>query len=125
MRSMSLYSPAPLILMRASLLLYRQLHFFFSSRRRHTIFLNVTGVQTCALPISIRLSTIDILNMGNVEVSVLIISNDELGIIAKHTNKMITGLKEKRRIKNIFGKYIGTQLADTILNNKDGLKLGG
>src|SRR5210317_1244563 len=26
--------------------------FCFSSRRRHTIFLNVTGVQTCALPIS-------------------------------------------------------------------------
>src|SRR5210317_40720 len=25
--------------------------FFFSRRRRHTIFLNVTGVQTCALPI--------------------------------------------------------------------------
>src|SRR5210317_987498 len=25
--------------------------FFFSSRRRHTRFLNVTGVQTCALPI--------------------------------------------------------------------------
>src|SRR6056300_499102 len=25
--------------------------FFFSSRRRHTSFLNVTGVQTCALPI--------------------------------------------------------------------------
>src|SRR5210317_946051 len=24
--------------------------FFFSSRRRHTRFLNVTGVQTCALP---------------------------------------------------------------------------
>src|SRR5210317_2309713 len=26
--------------------------FFFSSRRRHTRFLNVTGVQTCALLIS-------------------------------------------------------------------------
>src|SRR5210317_2347741 len=25
--------------------------FFFSSRSRHTSFLNVTGVQTCALPI--------------------------------------------------------------------------
>src|SRR5210317_300548 len=25
--------------------------FFFSSRRRHTSFLNLTGVQTCALPI--------------------------------------------------------------------------
>src|SRR5210317_1645426 len=28
-----------------------ELAFFFSSRRRHTRFLNVTGVQTCALPI--------------------------------------------------------------------------
>src|ERR1043166_2748065 len=28
--------------------------FFFSSRRRHTRFRNVTGVQTCALPISSR-----------------------------------------------------------------------
>src|SRR3546814_4419433 len=29
--------------------------FFFSSRRRHTICALVTGVQTCALPISNRL----------------------------------------------------------------------
>src|SRR3546814_6641670 len=28
-------------------------YFFFSSRRRHTRFALVTGVQTCALPISI------------------------------------------------------------------------
>src|SRR6056297_3685571 len=27
--------------------------FFFSSRRRHTRFSGVTGVQTCALPISV------------------------------------------------------------------------
>src|SRR3546814_11120354 len=27
------------------------MHFFFSSRRRHTRFALVTGVQTCALPI--------------------------------------------------------------------------
>src|SRR3546814_3824763 len=29
-------------------------YFFFSSRRRHTICALVTGVQTCALPISAR-----------------------------------------------------------------------
>ena len=28
--------------------------FFFSSRRRHTRLLTVTGVQTCALPISVN-----------------------------------------------------------------------
>ena len=26
-------------------------YFFFSSRRRHTRYISVTGVQTCALPI--------------------------------------------------------------------------
>src|SRR3546814_6108376 len=31
-------------------------HFFFSSRRRHTRCALVTGVQTCALPISTSLS---------------------------------------------------------------------
>src|ERR1043166_9993643 len=30
--------------------------FFFSSRRRHTRFRNVTGVQTCALPIYLWLN---------------------------------------------------------------------
>src|SRR3546814_7044138 len=30
----------------------KMLYFFFSSRRRHTICALVTGVQTCALPIS-------------------------------------------------------------------------
>src|SRR3546814_6154730 len=33
--------------------------FFFSSRRRHTICALVTGVQTCALPISIIVHTRD------------------------------------------------------------------
>src|SRR3546814_995538 len=33
------------------------LYFFFSSRRRHTRCALVTGVQTCALPISLRPST--------------------------------------------------------------------
>src|SRR6056300_64004 len=34
--------------------IFEFIFFFFSSRRRHTRFLNVTGVQTCALPIMIR-----------------------------------------------------------------------
>ena len=33
--------------------------FFFSSRRRHTRFRGVTGVQTCALPISVVTGVIE------------------------------------------------------------------
>src|SRR3546814_10327175 len=37
---------------RCSRFMLRSLYFFFSSRRRHTRCALVTGVQTCALPIS-------------------------------------------------------------------------
>src|SRR3546814_10461780 len=37
----------------AGMLLYVVVLFFFSSRRRHTSCALVTGVQTCALPISV------------------------------------------------------------------------
>ena len=33
--------------------------FFFSSRRRHTRYISVTGVQTCALPISVHRNDYD------------------------------------------------------------------
>src|SRR5881397_825262 len=41
--------------------------FFFSSRRRHTRWLNVTGVQTCALPISTRRRLRELEGDGRVE----------------------------------------------------------
>src|SRR3546814_21003496 len=39
---------------RNDIILFMFLVFFFSSRRRHTRCALVTGVQTCALPISVR-----------------------------------------------------------------------
>src|SRR3546814_1478681 len=41
-------------------LCYLFFFFFFSSRRRHTRCALVTGVQTCALPISLRTSALAI-----------------------------------------------------------------
>ena len=50
--------------------------FFFSSRRRHTRYISVTGVQTCALPISkshnlysklLNLSSTEIFEVQNIE----------------------------------------------------------
>src|SRR6056300_1538305 len=43
--------------------------FFFSSTRRHTRFLNVTGVQTCALPISSRRRHTRFLNSSHIQKS--------------------------------------------------------
>src|SRR3546814_15459051 len=45
--------------------------FFFSSRRRHTICALVTGVQTCALPISLT-GVADVLRVARPEVKVTV-----------------------------------------------------
>src|SRR6056300_1961377 len=47
----------------------RKFFFVFSSRRRHTSFLNVTGVQTCALPISSRRRHTRFLNSSHIQKS--------------------------------------------------------
>ena len=41
-------------LLRLLVFVFVSIFFFFSSRRRHTRYISVTGVQTCALPISIK-----------------------------------------------------------------------
>ena len=40
--------------------------FFFSSRRRHTRYISVTGVQTCALPISVGEAAINPVPMKHI-----------------------------------------------------------
>src|SRR3546814_5215207 len=42
-------------------------YFFFSSRRRHTRCALVTGVQTCALPISLQSPAIGLANTGDTQ----------------------------------------------------------
>src|SRR3546814_250460 len=49
---MTVMCESPLVSVRNILLVVISFHFFFSSRRRHTRCALVTGVQTCALPIS-------------------------------------------------------------------------
>ncbi len=61
---------------------------------------------------------------GDLESFVPVITNDEFGLIASHTNSMIEALREKKRIQNIFGKVVSPEIARRILeqaNHEDGL----
>src|SRR3546814_7705733 len=67
------------------------LSFFFSSRRRHTRCALVTGVQTCALPISaIPLSQSDVIILASIVEAEQMNDNKEQAIIA--------GRSEERRV---------------------------
>jgi len=55
---------------------------------------------------------------GNFEEKVRVTSNDEIGYVGDVINEMTEGLKERDFIKDIFGKYITSEIRDEILSGK-------
>ncbi len=54
------------------------------------------------------------------------LTRDEFGEIADHTNTMIEGLRERDRIKNVFGKAVSPTIARRLIEQEEqGLSLGG
>src|SRR3546814_1424112 len=77
--------------------------FFFSSRRRHTRCALVTGVQTCALPISLGLNLTDLaraLEENNVGVGAGVVDRGGEGL----------AVRSDARIRNV-GELAGTVIA--------------
>src|SRR3546814_988481 len=74
-------------------------YFFFSSIRRHTRCALVTGVQTCALPISRELSILRMLAMGMRGKDVA----EALFLSPKTVSTYKTRLLEKLGLKTLVG----------------------
>lgn len=55
---------------------------------------------------------------GDLSKSVPVFSRDEFATIATHTNKMILELREKAKIKDLFGKVVSPQIAERLLNDE-------
>lgn len=50
-------------------------------------------------------------------------NNDETGVLTSGFNDMLSGMRERERIRSVFDKYISGNAADAILSGKD--RLGG
>jgi class 3 adenylate cyclase len=77
------------------------------------------------LILDIQLKRFNAVERGNYDTLVPVVSHDELSLIAEGANQMIVGLREKRRIKEAFGKYMSRPIADFILNSEQETHLGG
>jgi class 3 adenylate cyclase len=62
---------------------------------------------------------------GELESNVPVVTDDEFGVIAAHTNRMIEGLRERRKIRDTLGKIVSPDVARLLLEGSDGLALGG
>jgi class 3 adenylate cyclase len=52
-------------------------------------------------------------------------SRDEVGVLTSAFNGMVEGLRQRDFIRNAFGRYVSPEVAKTLLESPDGLRLGG
>ncbi len=66
-------------------------------------------------PIQQMLGVMADVRHGNFSKQILVVSNDEVGILADAGNEMIHGLDEREMIRDTFGKYVTPEIRDEIL----------
>ncbi|MBT7085484.1 MAG: hypothetical protein HN931_04865 [Desulfobacterales bacterium] len=99
--------------------------FVFSVIFSGSFFIAKQYGRNLQLMFQLQLKALNEVSSGNYNTYVPVVSSDEFGLIANHSNKMISGLKEKDRIRNIFGKYLSPTIAKSVLENEEGTQLGG
>ena len=70
-------------------------------------------------------SRIDAVARGNLDVFVPVVNNHELARIGHSANTMIETLRERERVKSIFGKLVSPQVARALLEDDHDGVLGG
>jgi class 3 adenylate cyclase len=59
---------------------------------------------------------------GDLEQRCPVVANDEIGAVADGFNRMVSGLRERDRIKETFGKYVTPEIRDEILAGRVALE---
>jgi adenylate cyclase len=84
-----------------------------------TVNLVVSFARNLSLFLELQRSVLAKVADGDLGECVPVISNDELGIIAAYTNRMIEQLRERKRIKEVFGKLVSPRVALKLLTPDD------
>lgn len=94
-----------------------------------TVLIVASLVIAWQLSVSIKRPVHDLLAMvrrvkiGDLTASTTVEGRDELGQLGAALNEMAKGLQERDRVKDVFGRYIATQVSEKILKGE--LNLGG
>ncbi|MGH7353775.1 MAG: adenylate/guanylate cyclase domain-containing protein [Candidatus Rokuibacteriota bacterium] len=62
---------------------------------------------------------------GDLSRALAITSRDEVGQLTRTFNEMVEGLRQRDFIRDTFGRYVSPEVAKTLLESPEGLRLGG
>lgn len=101
------------------------IYYLFSKMLGISIVLLGSGVsiinriaRNTKLLFNLQLNVLKKVEHGDYASRVPIVSNDEFSLIARQTNQMIEGLKEREFIRDTFGRYVTEEVRDLILSQK-------
>ena len=76
-------------------------------------------------PLNELRSAMDGIRKGDLDVSIPVVSSDEIGFMADGFNRMVEGLRERNFIRDTFGSYLSPEVVSEILSSPKGVNLGG
>ena len=80
------------------------------------------GIATTAPIRNVRLGMAEV-ERGNTEVKVAVYDGTELGELQSGFNRMADGIREREKIRDLFGRHVGQEVAEAALNKTS--ELGG
>jgi adenylate cyclase len=74
--------------------------------------------NSVAAPLRQLQSAMARVEQGGLDTICPVVSNDELGEVSEGFNRMVAGLRDRERIRDTFGKYVGPEVRDEILSGR-------
>jgi adenylate cyclase len=81
------------------------------------------AVRSVAIPVRAMRSAMRRVEAGDTEVSIAVDDGSEVGLLQAGFNRMVTGLRERDRVRDLFGRHVGEVVAETALGHE--VELGG
>ncbi len=89
------------------------------------LLLGLVFARRLTRPISALTGAVSRVADGDLSQALPVRSGDEVGVLTGAFNGMVEGLRQRDLIRNAFGRYVSPEVAKTLLESPDGLRLGG
>jgi len=89
------------------------------------LLLGLLFARQLTRPISALTGAVARVAAGDLSQVLPVRSRDEVGVLTRAFNEMVEGLRQRDFIRNAFGRYVSPEVAKTLLESPDGLRLGG
>ena len=81
--------------------------------------------RSLADPISAVRRGMERIEQGDLDVSVPVDDGGDVGLLETGFNRMAAGLRERERLRDLFGRYVGREVAEAALEEEGDVQLGG